>query len=134
MTKKNLKADIDFERDLWKAADELRGAVAENQYKDYVLSLIFIKHLSERYDVRKEELQQQLEDPQSKYYTTDKEDINYVLEDSDEYLSRNVLKIPNGSAPSINQHPLAICVRCMLIINSGNPIKQCFYIQVILKY
>ena len=49
MTKKTPKADIDFERDLWKAADELRGAVAENQYKDYVLSLIFIKHLSERY-------------------------------------------------------------------------------------
>ncbi len=29
------KADIDFE-------NELRGAVAENQYKNYVLSLLFI--------------------------------------------------------------------------------------------
>ena len=32
------KADIDFENELWNAANELRGAVAENQYKDYVLS------------------------------------------------------------------------------------------------
>lgn len=33
----NNKADIDFEQELWKAANELRGAVAENQYKDYPL-------------------------------------------------------------------------------------------------
>ncbi len=98
MTKPTPKADIDFEKDLWKAADELRGAVAENQYKDYVLSLIFIKHLSERYEVRKEELQNLIEDPQSEYYTTDNKEINYVLEDPDEYLSKNVLKIPKEAS------------------------------------
>jgi hypothetical protein len=27
------KADIDFEKELWDAANELRGAVAENQYR-----------------------------------------------------------------------------------------------------
>jgi hypothetical protein len=48
--------DIDFEQELWKAANELRGAVAENQYKDYVLSLIFIKHLSDRYNIRRDQL------------------------------------------------------------------------------
>lgn len=30
---KQIKADIDFERELWTAANELPGAVAENQYK-----------------------------------------------------------------------------------------------------
>ena len=39
----NTKANIDFEQELWNAANELRGAVAENQYKDYVLSLLFVK-------------------------------------------------------------------------------------------
>jgi type I restriction enzyme M protein len=39
------KADIDFEKELWNLANELRGAVAENQYKDYVLSLIFKTHV-----------------------------------------------------------------------------------------
>jgi len=29
------KADIDFEQELWKVANELRGAVAENQYKEF---------------------------------------------------------------------------------------------------
>ncbi len=60
---KNIKAkpkgDIDFENELWNAANELRGAVAENQYKDYVLSLLFVKHLSERYDLRKEEIKKE---------------------------------------------------------------------------
>ncbi|WP_255478812.1 type I restriction-modification system subunit M N-terminal domain-containing protein [Rufibacter sp. XAAS-G3-1] len=49
------KGDIDFEKELWDVANELRAAVAENQYKDYVLSLLFVKHLSERYGVRKQE-------------------------------------------------------------------------------
>ena len=28
--------DIDFEKELWDAANELRGAVAENQYKIFM--------------------------------------------------------------------------------------------------
>jgi type I restriction enzyme M protein len=62
------KADIDFENELWNAANELRGAVAENQYKDYVLSLLFVKHLSERYELRKQEIQQDFKNPESDYY------------------------------------------------------------------
>ena len=64
------KADIDFENELWEAANELRGAVAENQYKDFVLSLLFVKHLSERYKFRYDELRMLLDDPKSDYYTT----------------------------------------------------------------
>jgi type I restriction enzyme M protein len=30
MSKNTVKADINFEQELWKAANELRGAVAEN--------------------------------------------------------------------------------------------------------
>ncbi|MBO3117501.1 N-6 DNA methylase [Winogradskyella sp. DF17] len=94
MPKTKTKADINFEQELWKAANELRGAVAENQYKDYVLPLIFLKHLSERYENRKEELQQAFKDESSDYYTTDQEEQNYVLEDPDEYLSKNTYIIP----------------------------------------
>jgi type I restriction enzyme M protein len=86
----NNRPDIDFENDLWKAADELRGIVAENQYKDFVLSLIFIKHLSERYMIRRDEIQAKCSDPDDEYYTTDKEEISYILTDPDEYLSKGV--------------------------------------------
>lgn len=88
------KADIDFENDLWKAANELRGAVAENQYKDYVLSLIFLKHMSERYEARKRELLTLVKEESSPYYTTDESEISYVLDDPDEYVSKNTYIIP----------------------------------------
>lgn len=88
------KADIDFEKDLWAAANELRGAVAENQYKDYVLSLIFLKHMSERYEARRDELQNLLQEPKSEYYTTNKKVQADVLNDPDEYLSKNTYIIP----------------------------------------
>ena len=94
MAKKTTKADINFEQELWKAANELRGAVAENQYKDYILPLIFLKHISERYEVRRETLKTLLNDKTSDYYTKDTEEQNYVLEDPDEYLSKNVYIIP----------------------------------------
>ncbi len=51
------KADIGFEKELWDAANELRGAVSENNYKNYILPLILVKHLSERYEVVRAELQ-----------------------------------------------------------------------------
>ncbi|MCC8361342.1 type I restriction-modification system subunit M N-terminal domain-containing protein [Salinimicrobium sediminilitoris] len=41
------KADIDFEQELWDAANELRGAVSEINNKNYILPLIFVKHLTE---------------------------------------------------------------------------------------
>ena len=92
------KADINFEKELWDAAYELRGAVSENNYKNYILPLVFLKHLSERYEVVRDELTDLLSDPQSEYYTTDKDEINYVLEDVDEYRSRSTFKIPKEAS------------------------------------
>lgn len=88
------KVDIDFEKELWDAANELRGAVSENNYKNYILPLVFVKHLSERYEVTKEEIHGLLNDPKSDYYTKEKSEKQYVLEDRDEYRSRNTFKIP----------------------------------------
>lgn len=88
------KADIDFEKELWNVANELRGAVAENQYKDYVLSLIFLKHMSERYEARRDELQNLVSDPKSSYYTKNKKEIEAIVNDPDEYLSKNTYIIP----------------------------------------
>ena len=98
MSKTTIKADINFEQELWKAANELRGAVAENQYKDYILPLIFLKHISERYEIRKDELLHLVQDKTSGYYTQNQDEINYVLEDADEYVSRNIYIIPKKAS------------------------------------
>ncbi|MEO8961829.1 MAG: type I restriction-modification system subunit M N-terminal domain-containing protein, partial [Ginsengibacter sp.] len=89
------KADIDFENELWNAANELRGAVAENQYKDYVLSLLFVKHISERYDIRKKEIKNEFSNPKSDYYTTDEAIQLTLMEDELEYQVKNVYKLPD---------------------------------------
>lgn len=92
--KTTAKADIDFEQQLWDAANELRGAVAENQYKDYVLSLLFARHLSERYAERKEELIHLASDTESEYYTNNKKDLEKLINDELEYQVKNVYKLP----------------------------------------
>lgn len=36
-------ADIGFEREIWKAADKMRGNIDASEYKSVVLGLIFLK-------------------------------------------------------------------------------------------
>jgi len=35
---------------LWSSCDELRGGMDASQYKDYVLVLLFVKYISDKYD------------------------------------------------------------------------------------
>lgn len=49
-------ADIGFEKQLWDAADVLRGNMDAADYKNVVLGLIFLKYLSDRFDERYQEL------------------------------------------------------------------------------
>ncbi|MDG6251748.1 type I restriction-modification system subunit M N-terminal domain-containing protein, partial [Methanocalculus sp.] len=36
-------------RSLWSSCDELRGGMDASQYKDYVLTLLFMKYVSDKY-------------------------------------------------------------------------------------
>jgi type I restriction enzyme M protein len=38
---------------LWASCDELRGGMDASQYKDYVLVMLFIKYISDRYAGKK---------------------------------------------------------------------------------
>jgi len=89
---KQIKADIDFEKELWDAANTLFGAVAENEYKNYILPLIFVKHLSDRYRIRRAELEQQIVDE-----SLDSDEAEYILADRDEYISHNAYPLPEDA-------------------------------------
>src|SRR5574341_412536 len=41
---------------LWQSCDELRGAMDASQYKDYVLTLLFVKYVSDKYAGKKSAL------------------------------------------------------------------------------
>ena len=43
---------------LWKACDSFRGKIDSSRYKDYILSMLFVKYLSDVYNERKEEKNQ----------------------------------------------------------------------------
>ena len=49
-------ADIGFEKEIWKAADLLRGNLDASEYKSVVLGLIFLKYLSDRFEAKYNEL------------------------------------------------------------------------------
>ncbi len=50
------KTTKSFEETLWDSANKLRGTVESSEYKHIVLSLIFMKFVSDKFDERKAEL------------------------------------------------------------------------------
>ena len=43
----------DMDASLYKLCDELRGGMDPSQYKDYVLTLVFVKYVSDKFKGRK---------------------------------------------------------------------------------
>ena len=52
----NNKKDKSIESKLWDTAEKLRGSVEPSEYKHIVLSLIFLKFISDFYERKREEL------------------------------------------------------------------------------
>ena len=50
------KPEKTMEAALWDSANKLRGAVEPSEYKHVVLSLIFLKYASDKFDERRQEL------------------------------------------------------------------------------
>ena len=91
------KADIDFQKDLFDAATNMRGSVAPSDYKHYVLPLIFLRYLSNRFEIRKDEIHSLVKDPNSEWYAPDEETQQVLIEDPDMYMAENVYVVPEES-------------------------------------
>ncbi|MGD9949120.1 MAG: N-6 DNA methylase [Desulfobulbus sp.] len=55
-TSSNKTNNKSFEQNLWDTADKLRGSVESSEYKHVVLSLIFLKFVSDKFEERRQEL------------------------------------------------------------------------------
>ena len=44
----------DINNIVWKACDSFRGIIDPSQYKDYVLTMLFLKYVSDVYNERKD--------------------------------------------------------------------------------
>ena len=70
-----------LERQLWKIANELRGNMNADEFRDYILGFVFFKYLSERQHLFANEL---LETEEVKEYSEvrDTEDLNAIRDHS----------------------------------------------------
>lgn len=91
------RADIDFERELFEAANRMRGSIAPADYKHVVLPLIFLRYVSVRFDQRRSELIQMVRDPKSDWFTDDPQMQEVILADPDQYQAERVYILPPES-------------------------------------
>jgi len=92
-----------LEKKLWNAADKLRSTLDAAQYKHAVLGLLFIKYVSDAFDLRREELKTQFSDKTHDYYfdpdefeskTEYEQEVLSELELRDYYTEKNVFWVP----------------------------------------
>lgn len=89
------KKDIDFEKELWAAADKLRGNVDPSEYKYIVLGLIFLKYVSDSFYQQREKLQRWTSNSKNKqYYIRNKKTREKMLEDKEMYKREGIFYIP----------------------------------------
>ena len=93
-SKKDNGATLGFEEKLWLAADKLRGSVDAAEYKHVVLGLLFLKYISDAFQARRQELDALSRDEDSDWFCPDDDAREALLEDRDEYASKNVFWVP----------------------------------------
>ena len=87
--------DLNFEKDLWAAADKLRGNIDPSEYKYIVLGLIFLKYVSDAFYQQREKLNKWMNDASNKkYYIPEEKAREKMLEDKEMYKREGVFYIP----------------------------------------
>ena len=111
MAKKDTTS-LGFEEKIWKAADELRGNLNASEYESIVLGLIFLKYISDKFEMKYQEL---LADEDA-----DEEDV-------DEYIACNVFFVPEEARWSVisknAKNPVIgeVIDNAMRLIEKANP-------------
>src|SRR3954468_1197880 len=68
-TQKNANGSaLDFEAQLWAAADKLRGHMDASEYKNGCLGLIFLKYISDAFEEKREQLLFGFSDPKNEVH------------------------------------------------------------------
>lgn len=94
-----------LDKKLWNAADKLRSTLDASQYKHAVLGIIFLKYVSDAFDIRREQLKAQFANAEHEYFLDPAdfggadsaeyaEEINSELEVRDYYLETNTFWVP----------------------------------------
>ncbi|MDB6016525.1 MAG: methylase [Pedosphaera sp.] len=85
---------LNFEAQLWAAADKMRGHMDASEYKHVCLGLIFLKYISDAFEEKREQLLFGFSDPKSEWFLKDEPQRAEAAENRDEYLAANVFWLP----------------------------------------
>ncbi len=89
------KTDIEIEKELWSAADKLRGSIDASDYKNIVLGLLFLKYISDAFYERKYQLEKLTTDKSNKqWYVSDNKARYVVINDKDQYKREGLFYVP----------------------------------------
>ena len=89
------KSDIGhYEKELWAAADRLRGNIDASDYKYIVLGLLFLKYISDTFYQHRSHLKDLMAHEGSEYYIPNKELREKELEEKDLYTRERIFYIP----------------------------------------
>ena len=95
MAKKSVTKQVDFKETLWKSADKLRNQMDAAEYKHIVLGLIFLKYISDSFDIQKNNIKKMVSDPKSDLFISEDPKVyEKELEDRDYYTKDNVFWVP----------------------------------------
>ena len=95
MSKKSDDKNVDFKETLWKSADKLRNQMDAAEYKHIVLGLIFLKYISDTFDIQKNKIKKMVSDKKSDLFISeDPKVFEKELEDRDYYTQDNVFWVP----------------------------------------
>ncbi|WP_395004857.1 type I restriction-modification system subunit M [Undibacterium sp.] len=95
-----------LEKKLWTSANKLLPSLDASQYKHVMLGLVFLKYVSDAFDIRREELKAQLSNPEHDYFLDPADsdggevgaeyqaEIENELEVRDYYLETNTFWVP----------------------------------------
>jgi len=124
----------DLDKKLWNSADKLRSTLDASQYKHTVLGLIFLKYVSDSFDIRRRELTGQFKNPEHEYFLDPadfngkdseeyQEEINTELEERDYYTEANVFWVPKVARWEFLQNQNKVVITGEIEVGAGNAKK-----------
>lgn len=112
---------------LWESAYVLRKGLDAAEYKHIVLGLVFLKYISDSFDGRRSELEEQFSNPKSDRYKADAKRREAALEERDYHKEVNVFWVPQQArwaqiqAASKQPKIAEMIDEALLIIERENP-------------
>jgi len=124
-----------LDKKLWTSADKLRSTLDASQYKHTVLGMIFLKYVSDSFDIRRRELIEQFIDADDEYFLDPEEyggldneeykaEINSELEERDYYTEANVFWVPKVARWEFLQNQNKVVITGELEVGEGNAKKK----------